>query len=86
MPDIDGLIRRLLADHFGGRVDEMFDNLRFYSDLGGDELDEVEMLMMIEDELEITLPDSMFDELLKQKNDDVTIKMIIDYVTEKTKQ
>lgn len=86
MPDIDGLIRRIFADHFGGRVDEMFDNLRFYSDLGADQLDEVEMLMMIEDELEITLPDSMFDELLKQKNDDVTVKMIIDYVSEKTKQ
>ncbi|MBQ0111435.1 MAG: acyl carrier protein [Oscillospiraceae bacterium] len=50
-------IRKILAEQFGREEDEITEDTLIVDDLGADSLDVVELLMSIEDEFEIEVPD-----------------------------
>ena len=50
-------IIKMIASKLGTKVEEVTLNSRLIEDLGADSLDIVEMLMMLEDEYGITIPD-----------------------------
>lgn len=50
-------IIKMIASKLGKKVEEVTLNSRLIEDLGADSLDIVEMLMMLEDEYGITIPD-----------------------------
>ena len=50
-------IKKILAEQLDADVDEMTLETRIGDDLGADSLDVVEMLMAIEDEFEVEIPD-----------------------------
>lgn len=66
-------ITKLLAEQLDADVDTMTTETRIAEDLNADSLDVVELLMAIEDEFEITIPD---EEIENMK----TIGDVVDYI------
>ena len=66
-------IRELLAEQLDANVDEMTMDTRIAEDLGADSLDVVEMLMSVEDEFGIEIPDDVIENLK-------TIGNVVEYI------
>ncbi|MBE6769577.1 MAG: acyl carrier protein [Ruminococcaceae bacterium] len=66
-------IREILADQLDANVDEMTMDTRIAEDLGADSLDVVEMLMSVEDEFGIEIPDDAIEDLK-------TIGNVVEYI------
>ncbi|MFA5146322.1 MAG: acyl carrier protein [Candidatus Omnitrophota bacterium] len=50
-------IRQIIADQLGVKKEEVTDNAKFVDDLGADSLDTVELVMALEEEFGIEIPD-----------------------------
>ncbi|MBQ8303802.1 MAG: acyl carrier protein [Clostridia bacterium] len=66
-------IRAILADQLDANADEMTMDTRIAEDLGADSLDVVEMLMSVEDEFGIEIPDDAIEDLK-------TIGNVVEYI------
>lgn len=66
-------IREILADQLDANADEMTMDTRIAEDLGADSLDVVEMLMSVEDEFGIEIPDDAIEDLK-------TIGNVVEYI------
>ena len=56
-------VKEILAEQLDSNAEEMTMETRIVDDLGADSLDVVEMLMTVEDEFEIEIPDSVIEDL-----------------------
>lgn len=56
-------VREMLANQLNIEVDKIDENSRVIEDLGADSLDMIEMLMALEEEFGITVPDEKADSL-----------------------
>lgn len=50
-------IKQIIADQLGVKKEEVTDNAKFVDDLGADSLDTVELVMALEEEFGIEIPD-----------------------------
>ena len=50
-------IRQIIAEQLGVKKEEVTDNAKFVDDLGADSLDTVELVMALEEEVGIEIPD-----------------------------
>ncbi|OGW84948.1 MAG: acyl carrier protein [Omnitrophica bacterium RIFCSPLOWO2_01_FULL_45_10] len=50
-------IRQIIADQLGVKKEEVTDSAKFVDDLGADSLDTVELVMALEEEFGIEIPD-----------------------------
>jgi acyl carrier protein len=50
-------IRQIIADQLGVKKEEVTDEAKFVDDLGADSLDTVELVMALEEEFGIEIPD-----------------------------
>lgn len=66
-------IREILAEQLDANVEEMSMETRIAEDLGADSLDVVEMLMSVEDEFGIEIPDDAIEGLK-------TIGNVVEYI------
>ena len=66
-------IKQILADQLDADIDEMTMETRIADDLGADSLDVVEMLMAIEDDFDVEIPDEDIEGLK-------TIGDVVDYI------
>ena len=66
-------IKELIVDQTGISADELDLNTSLMSDIEADSLDAVEIIMAIEDEFEIEIPDEEAEKF-------VTIRNIVDYL------
>jgi acyl carrier protein len=66
-------IKQILADTLDVNVDELSADTNIATDLGADSLDVVEILMSIEDEFEIEIPDSEIENIR-------TIGELVEYI------
>ena len=66
-------IKEILAEQLDTNADEMSMTTRIVDDLGADSLDVVEMVMTVEDEFEIEIPDSVIEDLK-------TIGDVVEYI------
>lgn len=57
MDDIEEVLRTTIAEQLGINEDEIALNASFGSDLGADSLDILELIMALEEQLELDLPD-----------------------------
>jgi acyl carrier protein len=58
-----GIINSIIANEIGCSAEELEPETHFYNDLGSDSLDFVEIVMEIEKEFNISIPDKELDEV-----------------------
>ena len=69
-------IRQIIAEQLGVKKEEVTDNAKFVDDLGADSLDTVELVMALEEEFGIEIPDEEAEKL-------VTVGDALRYIEEK---
>lgn len=58
MDDIEEIVRQTIAEQLGISEEEITPTSTFGSDLGADSLDMLELVLALEEELELELPDT----------------------------
>jgi len=79
MADIAERVKRIIEEQLMVDEDEITDDASFVDDLGADSLDTVEMIMELEDEFGIEIPDEEAEKL-------VTVGDAIEYIKKKVGQ
>lgn len=70
-----GKIKALIAEQLGVDLDQVTDDASFIDDLGADSLDTVELVMALEEEYGVDIPDEDVEKV-------TTVKDIIAYIEE----
>ena len=70
---MEQLVKKIVAGHLGMPVDDIQSNHKFIEDLGADSLDSVEIIMLIEEEFNIEIPDHEVEQMF-------TVASLINYV------
>jgi len=73
MTSIRERVFAVVADHFGVEVDSVAIENRFVEELGADSLDVTELVMELEEEFDINIPDDASDKMK-------TVGQVIEYV------
>ena len=69
-------IKQIIADQLGVKKEEVTDNAKFVDDLGADSLDTVELVMALEEEFGVEIPDEEAEKL-------ITVGDALRYIEEK---
>ena len=70
-------IKQIIADQLGVKKEEVVDSAKFVDDLGADSLDTVELVMALEEEFGIEIPDEDAEKL-------ATVGDALRYIEEKS--
>ncbi|MFA6078336.1 MAG: acyl carrier protein [Candidatus Omnitrophota bacterium] len=70
-------IKQIIADQLGVKKEEVIENAKFVDDLGADSLDTVELVMALEEEFGIEIPDEDAEKL-------ATVGDALRYIEEKS--
>lgn len=76
---IEKTVKKLIADQLGMDASEVKDEMSYVEDMGADSLDIVELIMSLEEEFELEVPDEDAEKML-------TVKDTVDYVRNKLQQ
>lgn len=69
-------VKEIIAEQLGVKKDEVTDDAKFIDDLGADSLDTVELVMALEEEFGIEIPDEDADKMM-------TVGEAIKYIEQK---
>ncbi|XHX77473.1 MAG: acyl carrier protein [Stenomitos frigidus ULC029] len=69
-------VQKIVAEQLGVEVSEVKPEASFANDLGADSLDTVELVMALEEEFDIEIPDEAAEEI-------ATVKSAVDYINTK---
>ncbi|MDY7035330.1 MAG: acyl carrier protein [Thermodesulfobacteriota bacterium] len=73
MPDIEEKVKKIICEQLDVSEDEVVLNASFVDDLGADSLDQVELIMAMEEEFDISIPDEDAEKI-------GTVQNAIDYI------
>ena len=76
MATVDERVKKIIAEQLGVEEDEVTSEASFVADLGADSLDTVELVMALEEEFGIEIPDEDAEKIL-------TVGKALDYIKEK---
>ncbi|HEY4382911.1 MAG TPA: acyl carrier protein [Ktedonobacteraceae bacterium] len=76
---IEARVKRIVVEQLGVKEEEVTSNVSFVEDLGADSLDSVELVMALEEEFNIEIPDEEAEKI-------TTVSQAIDYLRANTKQ
>ena len=76
MATVDERVKKFIAEQLGVEEEEVTPEAHFVEDLGADSLDTVELVMALEEEFEIEIPDEDAEKIL-------TVGKAMDYIKEK---
>ncbi len=71
---IEERVKKIVAEQLGSGEDEISNESSFIDDLGADSLDTVELVMALEEEFDIEIPDDDAEKI-------ATVQAAIDYVS-----
>ena len=74
MDNIDARVKKIVAEQLGVAEADIKNESSFVNDLGADSLDTVELVMALEDELGMEIPDEEAEKI-------TTVQQAIDYAT-----
>jgi len=77
MATVDERVKKIIAEQLGVEEDEVTPEASFVEDLGADSLDTVELVMALEEEFSIEIPDEDAEKIL-------TVGKAMDYIKEKS--
>ena len=77
MATVDERVKKIIAEQLGVEEDEVTPEASFVEDLGADSLDTVELVMALEEEFGIEIPDEDAEKIL-------TVVKALDYIKEKS--
>ena len=77
MADIEEKVKKIVCEQLDVPEEDVVPAATFVDDLGADSLDQVELIMALEDEFDIEIPDEEAEKLKK-------VQDVVDYVTSKT--
>jgi acyl carrier protein len=75
--DIFEQVKKIVTDQLGVEADKVVPEASFQNDLGADSLDTVELVMALEEEFEIEIPDEAAESI-------ATVQAAVDFIKEKT--
>ena len=78
MADIGNKVKSIIAEQLGVKIEEVTDAASFVDDLGADSLDTVELVMALEEEFNIEIPDEDAEKM-------TSVGEAVRYVEEKAK-
>ena len=76
MSDIAERVKKIVVEHLGVEAAQVKEDAKFIDDLGADSLDTVELVMALEEEFEIEIPDEDAEKI-------TTVHQAIDYINER---
>ena len=79
MSDVAQKVKSIIAEQLGVKVEEVTDSASFVDDLGADSLDTVELIMALEEEFGIEIPDEDAEKM-------TTVGEALRYVEEKAQK
>lgn len=79
MSTIEERVKKIIVEQLGVKEDEVVTAASFVDDLGADSLDTVELVMALEEEFDIEIPDEEAEKI-------TTVQAAIDYVDSASKQ
>lgn len=74
---IEAKVKQIIVDQLGVDEEEVAPEAKFIDDLGADSLDTVELVMALEEEFGIEIPDEDAEKI-------ITVQDAIDYIRERT--
>ncbi len=77
--DIAAKTKAIIAESLGVNIEEVTENASFITDLGADSLDTVELIMALEEQFGIEIPDEDAEKIQ-------TVGQVIEYIKNKVEQ
>ena len=78
MSSVEERVKKLICEQLGVKEEDVKDDASFVEDLGADSLDTVELVMALEEEFEIEIPDEDAEKI-------TTVSQAISYISERRK-
>ncbi len=76
MAAVEERIKKIIAEQLGVEEDDVVPDAKFVEDLGADSLDTVELVMALEEEFEIEIPDEDAEKIQ-------TVSAAVDFIKDK---
>jgi len=73
MSSIEERVKKIIVEQLGVKPEEVVNDASFVDDLGADSLDTVELVLSLEEDFEIEIPDDIADNI-------GTVQQVVDYI------